>query len=431
MTEVSPSPKKTLTLFDLTCIGINAIVGSGIYAFPGHLATMLGRSSFLAFAACGFASILVGLCFAEAASGFERSGGPYLYSRTAFGNTTGFIVGWSCWAAAILSWAAVTNALIPYTTYLFGTGVPGFVGPSVGIFITLVLGAVNYLGIKPGAYTTDILTVVKLIPLVVLVGVGFFSFDTNIWRAVGDMDLSTLPKAAFMAFFAFQGFEVVPVPAGDSTNPRRNAPLAVLISVAGATILYVAIQISSIGSTSGLAGSNEPLALMGTVLLGQLGGQIVAVAAVLSMLGFCAGVALAGPRYVEALAFDGFLPQSIANRHPKFGTPHRAIFLTTILTSLFVVLVDFHRLVDLSVSIVAIQYLSTCAAILVLRKKQTDTKFHLPWGPTIPILALAVVIVFIGIPAIQNADSRHILSLIVLIGVGGIPAVFWKWKRRI
>lgn len=418
-------PKKQLTLFDLICLGVNAIVGSGIYAFPGQLAQLLGAASFVAFAACGVMSLIVGLCFAEAASGTARSGGPYVYAREAFGGTVGFAVGWSCWAAALLSWAAVANALVPYLGHLVPALGEGRFGTMAVMAVTLLLGAINYFGVKPGAYLTDFLTLAKLLPLVVLTVAGFSHYDSALVAASSAVDWSALPQASFLAFFAYQGFEVVPVPAGDSANPTRNAPLAVVGSVLGATLLYIAVQVAAVGSTPDLAGAKEPLALMGAAVLGAMGSKIVASAALISMLGFCAGVALTGPRYGEALALDGFLPSWVSRRHKRYDTPGGAIVFTTVTTTLLIALLDFRRLVDLAVFIVALQYLSTAVAILVRRYRDGADKssWRIPGGPSVPLLSIVVVIYFVGLPAVKAADQRHLIAMAVLVGLGMLPLV--------
>lgn len=389
------SPRQ-LSLFDLLCLGTNAIVGSGIYAFPGLLARDLGPASVLAFGLCGGISVLIGLCFVEAAGMFQRSGGPYVYAHEAFGPWPGYLVGWSCWAAALLSWAAVASAIPPYLGQFWPAVASGWAAVGVAAGLTLALGAVNYFGVKPGAYTLDFFTISKLVPLAVLLVAGAAATRRSRLTPFAPHGLGPLPGSAYVAFFAFQGFEVVPVPAAESRHPRRNAPLALVGALLGATGLYMALQLVAVGSTPDLAGSRQPLALMGRTLLGELGGMMTAAAAVVSMVGFCAGVALAGPRYLEALALDRHLPPTLAARHPRFGSPHWAILLSTGATAVLVALLDFGKLVDLSVLTVGAQYLATCLAVPVLRRRfpERGRTFRLPGGPLIPLLATGVTLWF-------------------------------------
>lgn len=398
----------------MLCLGVNAIVGSGIYVFPGSLAALLGPASFLAFGLCGLVAALIGLCFAEAAGMFERSGGPYVYASAAFGGSVGYLVGWACWAAAILSWAAVARAIPPYLGQLS----PLLGRDGVAVLVVVALGAINFLGVKPGALTTDVLTVAKIVPLVVLALAGLGRVHARPRTPFAPLGLRGLPQAAFSAFFAFQGFEVVPVPAGETARPRRNAPLAVLGSLSISTILYMAIQWIGVATTPTLAGAKQPLAEMGVALLGRIGGSLVSVAAAISMIGFCAGVALAGPRYVEALASDARLPRRIADRHPRFGSPHYAILLTTGLSAILVVLLDFAVLADLSVLTVCAQYLATCLAVPVLRQRAADLPraFRLPLVWPVSLLAVGVTIWLAS-----QARARE-LGYFGLVLVGGLLA---------
>ncbi len=428
--EPAGGAKRQLSLFDVLCLGINAIVGSGIYLFPGKLAALLGPASFLAFATCGLVAALVGLCFAEAAGSFERSGGPYVYARAAFGELVGYLVGWACWCAALLSFAAVARGVPAYLAELapaLGSGAPA---AAVAAGIVLLLGAINLVGIRPGAITTDLFTVAKLLPLCALVGAGVARGRLRPAGPFAPHGLGGLPRTSFSAYFVFQGFEVVPVPAGETANPRRNAPLAVLGSLAGATFLYMAVQWVATASTPDLATAKQPLAEVGTVLLGGgLGGGLVAVAAVISMLGFCSGVALAGPRYVEALAEDGHLPRALARRHARFATPHAAIALTTLLTAALVVVLDFARLVDLSVLTVSVQYLATALAVPVLRRRRPELprSFLLPAGPLVPLLAVGVTIALGAQAGLREAIG---FGGILLLGVLALVVSRSAWHSR-
>jgi basic amino acid/polyamine antiporter, APA family len=416
-----------LSLFDILCLGVNAIVGSGIYAFPGKLAAMLGPVSFLAFGLCGLVSSLIGLCFAEAASRFDRSGGPYIYAKASLGNLLGYLTGWTCWAAAILSWAAVARGLLPYLGHVFNVLAEAKAGLAAILALTLLLGLLNILGIKPGAWATNIFTIAKLSPLLLLVIVGPFFRRKELTSPIAPRGFSSLPRAAFMTFFAFQGFEVVPVPAGDTANPRRNAPIAVLGSLFASTLLYMAIQWIAVTTTPSLPHANQPLAEVGQALLGEWGGQLIAFGAMISMIGFCAGVALTAPRYLEALALDGFLPSKIAVRSRKFATPHLAIAITTAMTASLIVALDFSSLVDLSVLTVGIQYIATCLSVPLLRRSQPDlpSGIRLWGGPLIPIVSLGL-----SLWLSSKAPLLEVAHLGIVILLGLLTLGLFRCARR-
>src|SRR5512137_2389145 len=147
--------RRALNAFDMTCIGVNAIVGSGIYLFPGRLARTLGPASLFAWILTGALCLPVALCFARLGATEDRSGGPYRYARLAFGTAVGFVVGWSAWVTALVSWAAVANALPAYLGHFVPALEKGTGARIVAGVVVLGLGIVNYCGVKPGARLTD------------------------------------------------------------------------------------------------------------------------------------------------------------------------------------------------------------------------------------------------------------------------------------
>ena len=402
--------ERSLSGFDLVCLGVNGIVGSGIYLLPGTLASLLGPASVLAFALSGALSLLIGLAFAELAGRYERSGGSYLYATHAFGSALGYGVGFTCWAAAVLSWAAVTRGLASQLAELL----PVLGGPLKSLVLCWgligLLAAINIRGVRFGAITTNVLTVAKIAPLLALLAVGLVQLDGARLVPWAPQGFGGLPRATFLAFFAFQGFEIVAVPAGDSRDPRRQAPRALVAALLACTLLYVALQLAALGTTPQLAGSAQPLAAMAGALWGALGERFVALAASISMLGFCAGAALASPRYLEALALDCHVPPGLAGRHPRYQTPARAIIATALPTALLVSGFNFERLVDLSVIFVAVQYLSSTLAASRLRSRgPSSTGYRLPGGPTIPWLATGAVVLLLGV-RLREADGLRLVA---------------------
>lgn len=384
---------RPLTLLDVTCIGVNAVVGSSIFLFPGRLAGYLGPASVLAFGLTGVLLTAVALCFAEVSSRYDRAGGPYLYAGDAFGPAAGYGIGWMCWATQILSLAAVADGIALYLAHFDPRlASPWVVKGTAGVVI-LAMGAVNYRGVKLGAWTSNFFTAAKLIPLGLFVAVGLWNLDASRFRPFAPQGWGSLGPACFLAYFAFQGFEVVPVPAGEVERPHRSVPLAVLFAMALSTVLYMLVQAAAVGTHPGLAGSERPLAEAAGRLLGPAGAALIVAGAALSMTGFCAGASLGGPRYLVALAQDGHLPALFAQRHPKFGTPHRAVGLTALLSCAAALLLDFNSLVDIGNVVVCAQYLATCAALPVLRRRSRAAPgFRVPGGLALPALGIAATL---------------------------------------
>lgn len=387
----APAPRRPLGLLDVTCLGINAIVGSSIFLFPGKLAGMLGPASILAFGLTGVLLISVGLCFAEAASRFDRAGGPYLYAREAFGGWVGFGIGWMCWVTQIVSWAAVANGIAVYLGH-FGLAGPSLV-KGVAAAVILTMGALNYRGVKLGAWTSNAFTAAKLLPLAVFILAGLPRVSAGNYAPLAPQGWAPMGAACFLAYFAFQGFESIPVPSGEVDRPQRNVPLAVVGAMVFATLLYMLIQAVAVGVHPGLSASERPLADAAGLVLGPWGAGLIVLGAVFSTTGYNAGTALVSPRYLVALAEDGHIPEWFAARHERFGTPHGAVLATTGAAFALAMALDFGKLVDFSNIVVCAQYVATCAAVPLLRRRgRPEGALRLPGGPLLPLAGIAATL---------------------------------------
>jgi amino acid transporter len=420
-----PHLQRVLTLFDVVCIGINAVVGSGIFFFPGQLAGFLGPASILAFGLVGLLLINVGLCYAEASTHFNRTGGGYLYARAAFGDWTGFAIGWMAWITQMFSWAAVANAIAVY----LGHFSPVFAGHAAvkvtAAAVIVAMGVLNYRGVKLGAWTSDFFTVAKLLPLGIFLAAGLFlcrgmhftPFTPHGWKPMG--------SAAFLAFFAFQGFEYMTVPSGEIHKPARTIPLALIIALTATSLLYMAVQAVAVGAMPGLASSARPLADAAMALLGPAGAALMVGGAVLSTTGYNSSAALVTPRYLEAVAEDGHLPKELAALHPRFGTPYRAVALTAAITLVMALFLDFDKLVDFSNVVVCAQYVATCLAVPFLRRrfKRREGDFRLPGGWTIPLIGTGAVL-WLG----MQGGLAQVWWSLALLGLG--LALKAGWARR-
>jgi amino acid transporter len=381
--------RRSLGLFDVTCIGLNAIVGSGIFLLPDDLYREMGGLSPLAFLLCAVGLLPIALCYAEAAGRVDRTGGPYVYASEAFGANAGFAVGWMCFANSVFSFAAVSAAAAAY----FGKLFPTFAGPVAlkGFALLVIVGfaALNYRGARPGALAIDLFTIAKFAVLIILVGALLPDVDPGRLQGPLPGGAAGIGSATFIALFAAQGFEVVPVPAGETRSPQRFLPIAVVSSLLAASLLYLFVQSSLVGSFDGLAEvSDAPLA---DAALSVAPGLAVVVAAggLISTLGFVSGSALGTPRYLYAAAVDRHLPPRLAAVHPRFESPHLAIVTTAVLASALVIPFDYRSLIGMSNVTVAVQYLATCLAVLRLRKlsgSEADRKR----GPWVPLIGAAV-----------------------------------------
>lgn len=392
-------PARQLTLVDCFGLGINGIIGSGIFLLPAALQRRAGSQSPLAWLVVGSLCTLIALCFAEAASRTDRSGGPYRYAVEAFGPMIGFAVGSITMVSSLLGYAAVARGFAEHAAFLVGGGDNARALVVWTCVVVAFLAVVNIIGIKPSARIGDGISVVKVLGLLAFVGVGlFFVKSANLHAAPAPAagESPGLFGAAFAGLFACTGFEYVPVPAGETVNPQRSIGLAMSVSVIGATLLYVLVQVVAMGTLPTLATSARPIVDSARAFAGNAGANAIAVVASLSALGFCAGSAMVVPRYVETFSQDAFLPRVLSQRSARFGTPVIAILCVSVLTAILGATLDFDKLADVSNVAVVAQYVSTCIAILVWRTRDPGkSTFRLPLGPVIPLLAIGGSVLFL------------------------------------
>src|SRR3954467_13326204 len=266
---------RELTLVDAIGIGVNGIVGSGIYLLIAPLARAGGGSSVFGVLGCGTLCVLIALCFAELSSMYDRSGGPYVYAPAAFGKHVGVAVGWLGMATGVLGLSAVSvgfaGALARFVPAADGARVPIAVG------LIVALGLINWGGVKAGGRTSTALSILKIAPLLLVAFAGL--------RFAPRAPLALVPRdalnAAFLSIFMMSGFEYAAVPAGEIRDPRRTVPLAVVGSISGAALLYALLQLASLGALPDLSSHEQPLPDVAARALGSWGAPLLGVTALL------------------------------------------------------------------------------------------------------------------------------------------------------
>jgi amino acid transporter len=418
-----------MTLLDCVGLGINGIIGTGIFLLPVKVYRNAGGFSWAAWIAIGTVCLLVGLCFCEAAGRADRNGGPYLYARDAFGRWIGVAVGWMALAGNLFAYGGVARGFGRNLSFLFpALNRPG---PQIAAAVLVIggLATLNYRGIKPGALASDFFSAAKLIPILFFVGVGLFFIDWHRLDAplpAGTTHLEALKVGGFAALFACTGFEYVPVAAGETANPRRNVPLALFFALSGAILLYVFVQLVFLGTHPDPASADKPLAEAAHAFAGPWAGRFVALGSIVSSFGYLTGVALVTPRYLSSLGENSELPLIFARKHPKFGSPSVAILCTSIACIGLAMFADFDRLADLNNTTVFAQYVPTCIAVLVLRKKRGPSEFQVPLGPVIPLLATAGCLLFLN--GVSTRDAWFSFwTLVVGIGLHSL----YRWYRAV
>ncbi len=417
---------RAISRWQLVGVSINDVIGSGIYLLPATAALLLGPASLWAVALAGLAALLLVLCFAQAASHFDQPGGAYLYTREAFGDFVGFEVGWMTWLARVASVAALANGLALASGQVWPGAVDG-----LGRVVVIVAGLglvtwVNLVGVAAGARMAVVLTIGKLVPLVFFVVVGVWFADGSVLTGVDQapLDRQRLAEAALLLLFAYAGFENTPAAAGEYANPRRDVPFAMLTMIAVVTMIYVGVQAVALMTLPGLATSEAPLAEAAGRFAGPIAVGLLTVGAVVSILGNIGNTMLIGPRYLFALARDGYGPVWFGRVHPRWRTPAAAIGIQAAIALVLAVSGSFVQLALLSVVARLAGYLGVAAAVPILQRRFADapSAFVLPGGPIIPILAFAVASVLLLATRVEN-----LLAGAIALAIGVLIYLFRRW----
>jgi APA family basic amino acid/polyamine antiporter len=332
MTPVASAPEsarpgllRAVSRWQIVGLAINDVVGSGIYLLPAAVAALLGAASVWAVVLAGFAVALLVLCFAEASSHFDQPGGAYLYTREAFGRFIGFEVGWMTWLSRVASIASLANGLVLASTPFWPAAAGGWARAGINSGVTLLLAWINVRGVKAGARTAVALAIAKMVPLMFFVVVGAWFIDRSRLTLPAVPSGGAMGRAALLLLFAYGGYENTPAAAGEYRNPRRDVPFALLIMILSVTMVYSAVQVVALGTLPGLADSLSPLADAASRFAGHGGAWLLTLGAVLSILGIMSNNTLIGPRYLFALACDGYGPRWLTRVHESYRTPALAI----------------------------------------------------------------------------------------------------------
>jgi amino acid transporter len=414
-----PSLRRAVSRWEIVGLAVNDVIGSGVYLLPAAAAFLLGPASLWAVLLTGAAVALLVLCFAEAASYFEEPGGGYIYTREAFGAFVGFEVGWMTWLARIASVASLSNGFAQALGFLWPDATVGLTRAIVIAAPLALLTWINVVGVKSGARTAVVLSITKVLPLLFLIVIGLPAIDVGALFPIPTPRTDVLGEAALLLLFAFAGFENTAAAAGEYKNPRRDVPFALLTMIIGVTALYFLIQLVALGTLPDLADRVEgaPLADAATLLVGAWAGVVMTVGAAVSIEGNVGNTTLMGPRYLFALAEDGFGPRALASVHPRWRTPYVAIIVQSTVALVLALSGSFVQLAMLSIVARLATYMGTAAAVPVLRRKfpRTESTVRLPGGPLIPIAALALCIVFLLSATVWNLVAGAIALVVGLL----------------
>src|SRR3954464_7783596 len=420
--------RRELGRWDLTAIGINQVIGGAVFALPASLAAYVGGWSPILIVAIGLTSLLIAATFGEVSSRFDATGGPYLYTKAAFGRFAAFEVGWMQWFTRVASWASVINVLVVSVGFYWPAVTAGAPRTVLLTAIIVTLALINVAGIRQSAWVVNALTIGKLVPLALFVGVGLTQLAPGGFELHGLPSASQLSRSSLLLIFTFGGYEVIPVPAGESKDPRRTVPFALIMTIVFVTILLALAQVVALGTLPSLPDSKTPLADASALIMGATGAAIITLGAVLSTLGNNMGQALSGSRSLFALAEHGDVPRIFARVSARFATPIVAIIFTAAVSLVLATTGSFTTMAQASAVSRLIVYVATCAAAFGLRGPHyagvvAEPTFRLPLGPVIPVAAIliAMTILLRATPVQLRAGGIALAAGAVLFVIAVLP----------
>jgi basic amino acid/polyamine antiporter, APA family len=431
--------RRKLNSFDVTNLVIGSIIGADIYVATGIAAGLVGPSSLILWIFAGVLAIVIAISFAYCVMLLPRVGGPYAYVKEVSSPFPGFMVGWALLLAEWFSLAVFPVAFAQYFTSL----IPG-IGPAgvvllKGAFIVFVIGT-NLIGTKAAGRTNDLLTILKISPLVLMIVAGLVFIFVNPSTVSDNMtpfvtgDLASFGGALILIFWAYAGFELSTLPANDVDRPERTIPRAIAMGMLFVIVFYLLTNLVVLASVDQqtLASTSTPLLSAAaaifdsTAFISSLMVVVVGIGALFSILGADESGTIGTSRLAYAMALDGLLPRSFAKLHPKYGTPYVALIVLCVTAFVASVFGGLSALINSSVFLLAFVYLATCISTIRLESKNPDVAKRLRWRKVIPIMGAAFSLLLIML-----VNPVEIAISLALLGVGVIVYAYFSPKKEL
>ena len=435
MPDDRPAYARRLGTFSATMIVVGGIIGAGIFLNPAHVAARVHHPALIlaAWLAGGVIALIGAFCFAELGARIPRAGGSYVYLREAFGPVPAFLFGWTLLLViGTGATAAVAMIFANYTVALLNVPVLWVKPLAVGAIV--LLAAVNYRGVVPGAMTQNLLVVLKLIPLAVLAGLGMLlvkalpdqPFAGQPPLPVAGQTLLALAAGLGPVLFAFGGWQQLNFVADEIRDPRKTIPRSLIMGIVIVIVVYLLVNIAYLWTLGPerLARSTAPAADTMRALLGGPGAWLVSVGIVISTFGFLDLVLLVTPRVFQAMAAGGQLPPRLARLHPEYRTPTAGIVFQAGWAILLTATNTYGALLDYVVFGDWIFFGATVATLFVFRHRDRTTPdhhsrsgFRLRGYPLLPALFVVAAAYVVAGSVVSNPMNAAIGGALILAGV--------------
>lgn len=441
--EQKSNLKKDIGLFIATALVTGNIMGSGIFMLPATLAKTAGPgSTILAWILTGAGSIFLALSFAKLGSKIPKTGGPYEYSKSAFGDFIGFLSAWLYWNGSWIGNAAVVIAIASYAGMLFpaisNNHVVGFLFTSCILWIFTI---VNIVGVRLAGKIQTAITIFEILLFIFFIVAAGTHFDIKNLTPMfpKGKGLETMPIAATSTLWAFIGLESAAITAGEIRDPEKNVKRSTILGIIIAAVMYMAINMAAMGAESNveLAKSNAPIADILSKCFGSGIATFITIGAVISILGTTVGWLLSTARVAYAAGTDKIFPSVFSKVHPRFKTPYVSLIIGSVLVDILLFM-NYNKSFTSAFSFVALLatlsflpvYAITAASEIMLISKRED-KFNLInfiKNSFVPLLGFAY-----AVWAIYGSGAETVMYgfILILLGIPFYMYMCFKNKEKL
>jgi APA family basic amino acid/polyamine antiporter len=419
----SKALRRSLTAWDLTLLGVGAIIGTGIFVLTGTAAAnQAGPAIMMSYLAAGLACAFAALCYAEFASMIPIAGSAYTYAYATLGEVVAWMIGWDL----ILEYAVGSMTVaIGWSGYMqrllqgFGITLPAWMASPypTGVInlpaslIVLAIMVLLVVGVRESARFNATMVAIKGAAIVFFIAAGVTFVKPENWTPFAPYGVSGVMAAAAVVFFAYIGFDAVSTTAEEAKNPQRDLPIGIIASLVACTLLYLAVAavlsgivpviqyrvnadalpgVPTVDPSQAQEFLNAPVAYALSVIGQDWAAGLVSAGAVAGITSVLLVMLMSQPRIFFAMSRDRLLPQGVSKVHPKFGTPYITTMITCVIVALVAGLTEIQTVGEMTSIGTLFAFVVVCAAVLRLRQTRPDAKrpFRVPFGPVFPVLGI-------------------------------------------
>lgn len=453
----SKALRRSLTAWDLTLLGVGAIIGTGIFVLTGTAAAnQAGPAIMMSYLAAGLACAFAALCYAEFASMIPIAGSAYTYAYATLGEIVAWMIGWDL----ILEYAVGSMTVaIGWSGYMqrllegFGIILPAWMSAPypTGVInlpaslIVLAIMVLLVVGVRESARFNATMVAIKGAAIVFFIAAGATFVKPENWTPFAPYGVSGVMAAAAVVFFAYIGFDAVSTTAEEAKNPQRDLPIGIIASLVACTLLYLAVAavlsgivpviqyrvdadalpgVPTVSPDQAQEFLNAPVAYALSIIGQDWAAGLVSAGAVAGITSVLLVMLMSQPRIFFAMSRDRLLPQGVSKVHPTFGTPYITTIITCVVVALIAGLTEIQTVGEMTSIGTLFAFVVVCAAVLRLRQTRPDAvrPFRVPFGPVFPVLGiLSCLYLMLSLPVLTW------VRFLVWLDLGLI--IYWFYGR--